>query len=325
MVAVASPENPLRVAVVGSGPSGFYATEALLKSGRTVLVDMYERLPVPYGLVRSGVAPDHPKLKQAILVYDKIARSSGFRFIGNVTVGRDLVVAEMRDAYHAIIFTSGAESDRRLGIPGEDLPGSHTATEFVGWYNGHPDYHDRSFDLSQEVAVIIGQGNVAIDVCRILAKTVDELKHTDIVEHALEALSESRIREIHVIGRRGPTQAKFTNKELRELGELADADAIVNPVDLTLNAESETELVDKNNTVAAKNIEIFRSFATQAGSNKRRHVYIHFFEGPVELRGRERVEAIVLEKNRLEGPAFNQVARGTGETRGRPRSPRCPA
>ena len=314
MVAVASPENPLRVAVVGSGPSGFYATEALLKSGRTVLVDMYERLPVPYGLVRSGVAPDHPKLKQAILVYDKIARSSGFRFIGNVTVGRDLVVAEMRDAYHAIIFTSGAESDRRLGIPGEDLPGSHTATEFVGWYNGHPDYHDRSFDLSQEVAVIIGQGNVAIDVCRILAKTVDELKHTDIVEHALEALSESRIREIHVIGRRGPTQAKFTNKELRELGELADADAIVNPVDLTLNAESETELVDKNNTVAAKNIEIFRSFATQAGSNKRRHVYIHFFEGPVELRGRERVEAIVLEKNRLEGPAFNQVARGTGET-----------
>jgi ferredoxin--NADP+ reductase len=304
---------PLRVAIVGSGPSGFYAAEALLKSGKSIFVDMYERLPVPYGLVRSGVAPDHPKLKQAILVYDKIARSPGYRFMGNVTIGRDLAASELREAYHAVIFACGAESDRRLGVPGEDLPGSYTATEFVGWYNGHPDYRDRSFDLSQEVAVIIGQGNVAVDVCRILAKTVDELKHTDIAEHALSALAESRIREIHVIGRRGPAQAKFTNKELRELGELADTDTVVNQQDLALNPESLTELADKNNVVSAKNVEIFHSFSALPDSPKRRRCHIHFLESPVELRGRDRIEAIVLEKNRLEGPPFDQVARGTGQ------------
>jgi ferredoxin--NADP+ reductase len=313
MSVLGSTERPLRVAIVGSGPSGFYATEALFKSGKTVLVDMYERLPVPYGLVRNGVAPDHPKLKQVMLVYDKIARTPGYRFAGNVNIGHDLNVAELREAYHAIIFTCGAESDRRLGVPGENLPGSYTATEFVGWYNGHPDYRDRSFDLSQEIAVIIGQGNVAADVCRILAKTVDELKNTDIAEHALDALAQSRVREIHVIGRRGPAQAKFTNKELRELGELADADAMIDPEDLKLNPESETELADKNNIVSAKNVEIFQSFTARSTSSKHRRCHFHFFKGPVELRGRERLETIVLEKNRLEGPPFNQVARGTSE------------
>ena len=313
MEALGSEQRPLRVAVVGSGPSGFYATEALFKSGKTVLVDMYERLAVPFGLVRSGVAPDHPKLKQVVLVYDKIARSSGFRFIGNVAVGRDLSTDELRQAYHAVIFTCGAESDRRLGIPGEDLPGSYTATEFVGWYNGHPDYRDRVFDLSQEVAVIIGQGNVAIDVCRILAKTVDELKHTDIAEHALAALAESRIREIHMIGRRGPAQAKFTNKELRELGELADADVSLDPADLRLNPESEAELADKNNDVSAKNVELFRGFLNTGAPPKRRHCHLHFLKSPAELLGKERVEAIVLEKNRLQGAPFEQQARGTGE------------
>lgn len=313
MSVLGSRDLPLRVAIVGSGPSGFYATEALFKSGKTVLVDMYERLPVPYGLVRSGVAPDHPKLKQAMLVYDKIARTPGYRFVGNVSIGQHLTIAELREAYHSIIFTCGAETDRRLGVPGEALPGSYTATEFVGWYNGHPDYRDRSFDLSQEVAVIIGQGNVAADVCRILAKTVDELKNTDIAEHALDALAQSRVREIHVIGRRGPAQAKFTNKELRELGEMADADAMVAPEDLKLNPESETELADKNNVVSAKNVEIFRSFAARSGSSKRRRCHFHFFKGPVELRGREHLEMVVLEKNRLEGPPFNQAARGTGE------------
>ncbi|MGQ0657516.1 MAG: FAD-dependent oxidoreductase [Chromatiales bacterium] len=313
MPALGTAEHPLRVAVVGSGPSGFYATEALFKSGKTVRVDMYERLPIPYGLVRSGVAPDHPKLKQAILVYDKIARSPNYRFFGNVTIGRDLTMEELRGAYHAVIFACGAETDRRLGIPGEDLPGSHTATEFVGWYNGHPDYRDRVFDLSQEVAVIIGQGNVAADVCRILAKTVDELKHTDIAEHALEALAQSRVREIHVIGRRGPAQAKFTNKELRELGELADAAAIVHAADLKLNPESETELADKSNDVSTKNVQLFQGFAAQTETGKRRRCYFHFLEGPVELCGGARLEKVVLEKNRLEGPAFDQAARGTGE------------
>ncbi len=304
---------PLQVAIVGSGPSGFYAAEALFRSGRAVRVDMFERLPAPFGLVRYGVAPDHPKLKEPIRVYDTIARTPGFRLLANVTVGRDVSVAELRAAYHAVIFCSGAESDRRLGVPGEDLPGSHTATEFVGWYNAHPDYRERRFDLAQEIAVIIGQGNVAIDVCRILAKTVDELRHTDIAEHALEALAESRIREIHLIGRRGPAQAKFTNKEFRELGELADCDPVVDPADLVLNPESERELTERAGSVAKKNLEILQGFATRPQRSVRRRVFIRFLLSPVELRGRSRLESVVLERNRLEGPPFEQRAVGTGE------------
>ena len=314
MSELGSPQNPLRVAVVGSGPSGFYAVEALGKSGRAVAVDMIERLPAPFGLVRSGVAPDHPKLKQAIQVYEKIAESPAFAYYGNVTVGRDVPVEELRRLYHAVIFTCGAESDRKLGVPGEDLKGSHTATEFVGWYNGHPDYRERAFDLSCEVAVVIGQGNVAADVARILSKTVDELKHTDIAEHALDALSQSKIREIHVIGRRGPAQAKFTGKELREFGELADCDPVVKAEDLKLNAESEAELADKNNAGSAKNVEIFRAFAAVPPSGKKRHCVFHFLEGPLRLEGDGKLERVILAKNRLEGPPFNQSARETGET-----------
>lgn len=318
MSELGSPENPLKVAVVGSGPSGFYAVEALLKSGKAVAVDMIERLPAPFGLVRNGVAPDHPKLKQAILVYEKIAESPAFGFFGNVTIGRDVAVDDLRRLYHAVVFTCGAETDRKLGIPGEDLKGSHTATEFVGWYNGHPDYRDRVFDLSGEVAVIIGQGNVAADVARILSKTVDELKHTDIAEHALEALGRSNVREIHVIGRRGPAQAKFTGKELREFGELADCDPVVKAEDLKLNPESEAEIADKNNAGSAKNIEIFQSFAARAPSAKKRRCIFRFLEGPVRLEGAGKVERLILAKNRLEGPPFNQVARETGETVAQP-------
>lgn len=318
MSELGSPENPLKVAVVGSGPSGFYAVEALLKSGKAIAVDMIERLPAPFGLVRNGVAPDHPKLKQAILVYEKIAESPAFGFFGNVTIGRDVAVDDLRRLYHAVVFTCGAETDRKLGIPGEDLKGSHTATEFVGWYNGHPDYRDRVFDLSGEVAVIIGQGNVAADVARILSKTVDELKHTDIAEHALEALGRSNVREIHVIGRRGPAQAKFTGKELREFGELADCDPVVKAEDLKLNPESEAEIADKNNAGSAKNIEIFQSFAARAPSAKKRRCIFRFLEGPVRLEGAGKVERLILAKNRLEGPPFNQVARETGETVAQP-------
>ncbi|HET9701673.1 MAG TPA: FAD-dependent oxidoreductase [Burkholderiales bacterium] len=306
--------NPLRAAVVGSGPSGFYAAEALLKGGAAARVDMIERLPVPFGLVRHGVAPDHPKLKEAILVYDKIARLPNYSLLANVTVGRDVTVDELLASYHAVVLACGAESDRRLGVPGEDLPGSHTATEFVGWYNGHPDYRERSFDLSQEVAVIVGQGNVAADVCRILAKSVAELRQTDIAEHALEALAGSRVREIHVIGRRGPAQAKFTNKELRELGELPDADAMLDPGALTLNAASVTELEAKANVVSTKNVEIFREWAARAPSGKPRRIVFHFLKGPRGIEGNGRVERVILARNRLEGEPFQQVARETGET-----------
>lgn len=306
-------DNPLRVAIVGAGPSGFYAAEALLKSGQRVLIDMIERLPAPFGLVRHGVAPDHPKLKEAIAVYDRIARSPEFRFFGNVTVGRDVSVDTLRAAYHAVIFSCGAESDRRLGVPGEDLAGSYTATEFVGWYNGHPDFRDRVFDLSQEVAVIIGQGNVAADVCRILAKTVDELKHTDIAEHALEALAGSRVREIHVVGRRGPAQAKFTAKELRELGELEDADVVLDPAELELNPESLAEFEDRKGAAAKKNVEILREFAARPRTARGRRVHFRFLLSPVEILGREHVEGVVFERNRLSGGPFEQSARGTGE------------
>lgn len=305
--------NPaIFTAIVGSGPSGFYAAEALLKSGHFTQVDMLERLPVPFGLVRSGVAPDHPKLKEPVRVYDRIARSQGFSFFGNVTVGRDVSVDDLLQNYHAVIFACGAEIDRRLGISGEDLPGSHTATEFVGWYNGHPDYCDRKFDFSHEVAVIIGQGNVAADVCRMLAKGADELKHTDIAQHALEALAHSRVREIHVIGRRGPAQAKFTPQELKELGELTGCDPVVDPHELVLDAQSEQERADKMNRAGARNIEILREFSTRRQRGGKR-CYIRFLLSPIAIGGVARVERVLLERNRLEGEAFKQVACGTGE------------
>jgi len=305
--------NPLRVAIIGSGPSGFYATEALFRSPIHVTADMIERLPNPYGLVRSGVAPDHPKLKQAIQVFDKIAESPQFNFIGNVTVGRDISTDELKRCYHALIFTCGAESDRKLGVPGEELPGSYTATEFVGWYNGHPDYRDRQFDLSHENAVIIGQGNVAADVSRILAKDTEELRHTDIAGHALKALAGSRIRNIYVVGRRGPAQAKFTSKELKEFGELAICDPYIEPGELILNPESEAELEDKTNAGSRKVCELFRQFAALTGGAKPRKCHFTFLKSPVEIQGNGRVEKIVFEKNSLTGSPMNQSARGTGE------------
>ena len=303
----------IHVAIVGSGPSGFYAAEALLRSGLPIRVDMLERLPTPFGLVRSGVAPDHPKLKQSILVYERIARTPGFNFFGNVQVGRDLTVAELRAAYHAVVFACGAETDRRLGIPGEDLPRSHTATEFVGWFNGHPDYRDQTFDLGQETVAIVGQGNVAADVCRILAKPVDELRSTDIAEHALDALTRSRVREIHVIGRRGPVQAKFTTKELRELGEIAGCSALAHAADAALNAESETELADRNNLNGPGNIVLFRAFAARKPAVAQRVIRFRFYLSPVALVGDGQVEKLVLSRNRLEGPPFAQIARSIDE------------
>jgi ferredoxin--NADP+ reductase len=313
-VSVPEAATPLRVAIVGAGPSGFYAAEALLKSERDVRVDMLERLPAPFGLVRFGVAPDHPKLKEAIAVYDRIARSPGFRFHGNVTVGRDVTVDALTEAYHAVIFASGAESDRRLGVPGEDLPGSYTATEFVGWYNGHPDYQDRTFDLSGKVAVVVGQGNVAMDVSRILSKTVNELKETDITQSALDVLAESRIKEVYVIGRRGAVQAKFTPPEIKEFSELEDCDPVVDPAELELGSADRVELEDPKNTHARKNVAALEAFAARAPRNVGRKCVFRFFWSPIRLEGKDRVTTLVLEKNRLVGEPFRQKAVGTGET-----------
>ena len=310
MSQLGSQDNPLIVAVVGSGPSGFYAVDALIKARIEFRVNMFERLPVPYGLVRSGVAPDHPKLKQAIKVYARLAEAEQFNYLGNVAAGADISVDELRATHHAVILTCGAETDRRLGIPGEDLPGSYTATEFVGWYNGHPDYRDREFDLSHETAVIIGQGNVAADVSRILAKTVDELKHTDISEHALDVLATSKIKNIYVIGRRGPAQAKFTSKELKEFGALADCDPVIDAGELVLNPESEAEL---ENTGNKKIYDLFCGFADREAARDRRCIFT-FLKSPREILGDGRVERLLIEKNTLSGESFRQSARGSGET-----------
>src|SRR5829696_1529018 len=222
---IGTESDPLRVAVIGSGPAGFYAAEHLLRQERAAVeVDVFDKLPTPYGLVRAGVAPDHPKIKSVIRVYEKTASRPEFRFFGNVEIGTDVTVEELGQRYHAIVFAYGAATDRHLGIPGEDLPGSHPATEFVNWYNAHPDFADREFDLSCERVVVIGNGNVAADVARMLALTREELEETDTADHAIEALGGSNVKEILVLGRRGPAQAAFTNPEVRELGEMVNAD-----------------------------------------------------------------------------------------------------
>ena len=307
--------RPVRVAIVGSGPSGFYAADALIKADQDVAIDMYDRLPTPFGLVRGGVAPDHPKIKNVIRVYERTAKNDAFSFLGNVQVGRDVSVAELRAHYDAVLFTCGAETDRTLDIPGIELPGSYTATEFVGWYNGHPDYLGRSFDLSQEIAVVIGQGNVAVDVTRVLAKTVDELQDTDIAAHALDALAESKVKEVHMIGRRGPVQAAFTNKEIRELGELADCDLVFNNLgDFELNPASQAELDDRANIGAGRNWKVLDELRVLQPAGKSRRIVVHFFQSPRELAGNGKVESLVLERNRLAGDAGDQWAEGTGQT-----------
>lgn len=312
MTTLGTPDTPARIAIVGSGPGGFYAAEHLLKPEHPCLIDMFDRLPTPFGLVRGGVAPDHAKIRNVTKVYEKIAAREGFRFFGNVTIGRDLSVEDLREHYDAILFAYGAETDRRLGIHGEDLAGSYTATSFVGWYNGHPDYRDCTFDLSGEVAVIIGVGNVAMDVARILAKSVDELKSTDIAAHALEALAESKIREIHLVGRRGPTQAAFTAMELKEMGELELCQPIVDPQSLRLNPVSEAELSDHN---TARNLELLREYASVPPNGKPRKLHFRFLESPLAIYGTDRVESIALGTNYLAGTEpFKQWAESTGES-----------
>ena len=313
MSEIGSKDRPLRVGIIGSGPSGFYAAEALLRAEVSARVDIFDRLPTPYGLVRAGVAPDHPKLKKVIRVYEKVSQAEDFSFLGNVTVGKDISVAELRELYDALVFTCGTETDRHLDIPGIDLPGSHTATEFVGWYNAHPDFRDRVFDLSGDVAVVVGQGNVAMDVSRILAKTPDELCKTDIADYALEQLAESKIREIHLVGRRGPVQAKFTPPEIREIGELQDCDPVLAPGDLDIDPASRLELEDSANKIGRENFAILEEFAARRAPAKRRRYVIRFLEGPIELRGQSRVERLVVSKNRLEGEASHLSARDTGE------------
>jgi ferredoxin--NADP+ reductase len=295
--ALGTPERPLRVAVVGSGPSGFYATGQLLTAkDLTVEVDLLERLPTPWGLVRGGVAPDHPKIKSVSRVYEKTAKKEGFRFFGNVEVGRDVSHEDLLRWYHAVVYAVGTSADRRSGIPGEELPGSWSATEFVGWYNGHPDYRDLEFDLSGKRAIVVGNGNVAIDVARMLTLTHDELAVTDVADHAIEVFDDSAIEEIVILGRRGPQQAAFTNPELLELGELVDADVVVDPADLQIEAELHDDGLEGT---AKRNVEILHQYAAREPGGKRKRVVLRFLSSPVEILGDGKVEAVRVVRNEL--------------------------
>ena len=316
MSTLGTPENPLRVAVVGSGPAGFYAAEGLFAvADLAVEVDMIDRLPTPFGLVRAGVAPDHPKIKNVIKRYEKTATHDNFRFFGNVEVGKDVAPAELAERYHCVLYAYGASTDRQLGIPGEDLPGSHAATEFVAWYNAHPDYADYEFDLSCERVVVIGNGNVAADVARMLTLTRTELEETDTAEHAIEAIAGCSVKEIVVLGRRGPAQAAFTNPEVRELGELLDADIIIDPADVALDAVSakfmESDEADLTNR---KNMDSFTEFAQRPPEGKNKRVVLKFFRSPVAIEGDGRVERIVVGNNEIyEDHSGAMRARDTGE------------
>ena len=295
----------LRVAVVGSGPAGFYAAGHLLAADPPAEVDMFERLPTPWGLVRLGVAPDHPKIKSVSRAFEKIAARPGFRFLGNVEVGRDVSHEELTGLYDAVVYAFGAQTDRRMGIPGEDLPGSWPATAFVAWYNGHPDFQDLEPDLSAERAVVVGNGNVAVDVARMLALTAEEIRPTDTTDAAIDAILGSGIREILVLGRRGPVQAAFTNPELVELTELAGADLVVEADDLVLDAASEAALA--GDAMAQRNLAVLREVAASAPTGKPRVVHLRFLTSPVAILGDGKVEAIEVVRNRLEADADGRI------------------
>ncbi len=313
---IGTENRPLRVAIVGAGPSGFYAAGSLLQQKNIhVRIDMFDRLPAPFGLVRYGVAPDHQKIKSVTKVYERTASDPRFRFFGHVNFGTDITHADLRRHYDQVIYAVGAQSDRRLNIPGEDLGNSMSATEFVAWYNGHPDYVDLDVDLNVETVVVVGVGNVAMDVARILAKTVDELKETDIADHALRALAESKVKDIYVLSRRGPAQVKFTNPEIKEFGELADAEPVVALDELTLDPLSEQEIA--NDSGAKRNMETLREFAQRPPAGKSRRVHFRFLVSPVEIidNGSGAVGAVKIERNELRPTESGYLnAHGTGET-----------
>ena len=311
-------ESPLRVAIVGAGPSGFYAAGHLLKNRNhpdlVAEVDLFDKLPTPYGLVRAGVAPDHPKIKSVTRVFDKTAASPTFRFYGGVELGRDITRAELLQHYHAVIYTFGTSTDRKLWIDGEDLPGSVPATEFVAWYNGHPDASDLQFDLSAKRAVVIGNGNVAIDVARMLLLSREELAETDTADHAIDVIAGGGIEEVVICGRRGPAQSAFTNPEILELGEIEGVDVIVDPADLELDAHSAASLDQAGEATPRKNVEILRDYAARPLTGAKKRIVLRFFSSPVRLEGDGKVERVVLERNELVADGGQLRAKATGET-----------
>ena len=289
-----------KIAVIGSGPAGFYAAGELFRQQSwSIKVDIFDRLPTPYGLVRGGVAPDHQKIKSVTKIYSRIAENENFRFFGNVEFGSDIHRSDLLELYDALIYAVGSPSDRSLGIPGEELPGSHSATEFVAWYNGHPDFREHKFNLSAKDVFVIGMGNVALDVARILAKTPEELSKTDIADYALETLFESQIEDIWLVGRRGPLQAAFTPVEVREFLELESADVMLEGGLLKLDAESQRILETDASKDTKKNIEILKQISEKNSSNKKKRVHFLFLASPLEILGNGCVEKIRMVRNEL--------------------------
>lgn len=311
--------RPYYVAVVGAGPSGYFAAASLLRfadssvadGGADVHVDMLEMLPTPWGLVRSGVAPDHPKIKSISRTFEKTSADPRFRFFGNIAVGRDVSADDLASRYDAVVYAVGTQSDRALGIPGEDLPGSVAAVDFVGWYNAHPHFAEMAPDISSGRAVVIGNGNVAIDVARILVTDPDVLAGTDIADHALDALRQRGVSEVVIAGRRGPLQGAFTTLELRELGELEGVDVIVDPADLKDITDEEAAAAGKT---TAANIKVLREYSTREPREGMRRIVFRFCTSPIEITGNEKVETIVLGRNELFTDEHGrQVARDTGQ------------
>jgi ferredoxin--NADP+ reductase len=288
------------VAIVGAGPAGAFAASALLRSRGDVEIDLLERLPTPWGLLRAGVAPDHQEIKRLQDRFEQRTLARGCRFFGNVEVGTDLSHADLMRHYAAVVYATGAQTDKSLGIPGEDLPGSWAATEFVAWYNGHPDYRDLEFDLSGRRAVVIGNGNVAADVVRMLVLSPEELGRTDVADHALEALRESAIEEVVVLGRRGPAQAAFTSAELRELGRMEGVETRVSAADVELDPVSREWLETEGTFTARKNVELLREIAARPEHpDATRRVELRFLRSPVAIRGDGRVEAVDVQANQI--------------------------
>jgi ferredoxin--NADP+ reductase len=289
-----------RVAIVGAGPAGAFAAACVLRARGDAEIDLFERLPTPWGLLRGGVAPDHQEIKRLQETFERQTLARGCRFLGNVEIGVDVSHSELMRHYTAVIYATGAQTDKSLGIPGEELPGSWPATEFVAWYNGHPDYRGLEFDLTARRAVVIGNGNVAADVTRMLTLSASELERTDIADHALEALRESRIEEVVVLGRRGPAQAAFTSAELRELGRLDGVDTRVKREDVELDPVSRSWLDDEGTFTARKNVELLREFAARpARPGARRRIELRFLRSPVRIHGDRKVEAIDVRRNEI--------------------------
>ena len=299
MAEVGAEANPLRVAIIGSGPAGFYTVSNFFKQkGLSVELDMYDRLPSPFGLVRAGVAPDHQKDKSVIRSYGKSAENPNFHFFGNVEYGTHITLEDLREHYHQVIFTTGAPVDRNLRVPGEDLIGSHSATEFVAWYNGHPDFADLTFDLSQESVAIVGMGNVAMDVARILSKTPEELETTDIADYALDALRESKIKNLYLLGRRGPAQAAFTPAEIRELGELNATEVTVREDEARLDSVAVKYTENNPDKNIQKNIDYITQYAGREIKDKKKLLTIRFLVSPIELIGQGgKLHSVKLVKN----------------------------